>query len=204
MMGMMGMMGGGNEWLMSLNMSVMYATQIGQMIGMMCQGIGMSAGMITMTIGHLGKFLGELVGTIPVPERRIGPQGEDMGPLTEPEKEQKRLQIRIWRYILGGALGTVSLYYFYKWFLKRRNPLLEAFIEQELRLKGPRSQDISYEQRMQNRQAMEEAYPGYSEGGGRGEYDDYGSGGGYGRSRYGGGMGSYGGKLSSTYTVASH
>ena len=134
---------------MSLNMSVMYATQIGQMIGMMCQGIGMSAGMITMTIGHLGKFLGELVGTIPVPERRIGPQGEDMGPLTEPEKEQKRLQIRIWRYILGGALGTVSLYYFYKWFLKRRNPLLEAFIEQELRLKGPRSQDISYEQRMQ-------------------------------------------------------
>ena len=90
--------------------------------------------------------------------------GEDMGPLSEPEKEQKRLQIRIWRYILGGALGTVSLYYFYKWFLKRRNPLLEAFIEQELRLKGPRSQDISYEQRMQNRQAMEEAYPGYSEG----------------------------------------
>ena len=81
-----------------------------------------------------------------------------MGPLSEPEKEQKRLQIRIWRYILGGALGTVSLYYFYKWFLKRRNPLLEAFIEQELRLKGPRSQDISYEQRMQNRQAMEEAY----------------------------------------------
>merc|ERR1712072_623188 len=162
--------------------------------------------MITMTIGHLGKFLGELAGTIPVPERRIGPQGEDMGPLSEPEKEQKKLQIRIWRYILGGALGGVGLYYIYKWFLKRRNPFVEAFIEQELRLKGPRSQDISYEQRMQNRQAMEEAYPGFSEGGD--DYNDYGGGGygGYqGRSRggyggygssyggYGGGYGGYGG-----------
>ena len=199
MMGMMGMMGGGSEWLMSLNMSVMYATQIGQMVGMMCQGIGMSASMITMTIGHLGKFLGELAGTIPVPERRIGPQGEDMGPMSEPEKEQKKLQIRIWRYILGGALGGVGLYYIYKWFLKRRNPFVEAFIEQELRLKGPRSQDISYEQRMQNRQAMEEAYPGLSEGGG---YDDdgYGGGGGYGSSYgggYGGGRSRYGGYGSS-------
>ena len=90
-MGMMGMMPygmaglGGSEWLQSLNMSVMYATQIGQMFGMMVQGIGMSAGMVTMTIGQLGQFLGELIGTVDVPNRRIGPQGEDLGELSETE-----------------------------------------------------------------------------------------------------------------------
>ena len=187
MMGGMGGMGGMNPymmqfmppWMQTAQMGVMGFQSITQMLGMSAQTIGMSMSMISNMVTQAGQSGGQILGIVPLPTERIGPQGQPMGPMSPEEIEMEKKRMRTLRWVIGLTSCAITIYLIRKYTrAETGNDLVEAF----------------YQQQQSSANDMNSAF-GNGNGNSRyGRGGTYGSGyGGYGSGAMGGGMGLYGG-----------
>jgi hypothetical protein len=210
-MGGMGGMGMMNPMMMMHMMGRFPMLESAQMIvggiGAITQMVGTNAQLITHAfsslshmITHFGHSGGQLLGLVPLTTHRIGPQGENMGPLSEEEMEMERKRMRTLRWVVGLFSSILAAYAVRRYMrAETGSDLVEQFIERQMR--GRNEMEGSFGGAggggmYGNRRGGYGAgsmYGGYGGGGyGGGGYGGYGGGSGMGVGMYGGGLGGYG------------
>ena len=161
-------------WMRTAQMGVMGFQSITQMLGMSAQTMGMSMSMISNMITQAGQVGGQIIGVVPLPTERIGPQGQPMGPMSPEELEMEKKRMRTLRYVCGIVAAGITIYLIRRYTrAETGNDLVEAFYQAQ-------------------QQGMGDAMGGGRNGrqGGMMGGSRYGGMGGY-----GGGMGGYGGGM---------
>ena len=106
MMGMMGMDPfGPYAWIHNLQMVVGAVGQISQMLGMNFQSLQQAFGSLLGLLESCGGMISEVFGS--QRPRLRGPQGQDMGPISDEDEKQRQKRLKLVRFVLGLVGGGI-------------------------------------------------------------------------------------------------